>query len=70
MFQGHQIGDLFISDSGSIWPTLGARGLHTPHPDSWPKAGKMSRQHEVKEVSEVLATSDLWLQLSKTSLSC
>ena len=44
--------------------TLGVRGLHAPHPDGWPKAGKTSRQHKVKEVSEVLVASDLWFRPS------
>ena len=34
--------------------TQGARGLHAPHPDGWPKAGKASGQYEANEVSEVL----------------
>ena len=50
--------------------TLGARGLHAPHPDSLLKAGKMSAQYEAIEVSEVLVTCDLWFQLSKISFSC
>ena len=33
---------------------MGARGLHAPHPDGGPKAGKTSGQHEVNEVNEVL----------------
>ena len=50
--------------------TLGARGLHAPHPDGRPKAGKTSGLHEANEVSEVLVASDLWFQPSKISLSC
>ena len=46
-----------------IWLyTLGARGLHAPHPDDRPKAGKMSGLHEANEVSEMLVASDLWFQ--------
>ena len=46
-----------------IWLyTLGARGLHAPHPDGRPKAGKTSELHEANEVSEVLVASDLWFQ--------
>ena len=33
---------------------MGARGLHAPHPDGGPKAGKTSGQHEANEVNEVL----------------
>ena len=50
--------------------TLGARGLHAPHPDGRPKAGKTSGLHEANEVSEMLVASGLWFQPSKTSLSC
>ena len=50
--------------------SLGARGLHAPHPDGRPKAGKTSGLHGANEVSEVLVASDLWFQPSKTSLSC
>ena len=32
--------------------TMGARGLHAPHPDGRPKAVRTSGQHEANEVSE------------------
>ena len=37
-----------IASKIEILRTLGARGLHAPHPDGRPKAGKTSGLHEAK----------------------